>query len=54
MCTLAMSPIILMPGISVPVARPRPATGAARGVFPGTGAPTRWSEMTGFPVRHQY
>jgi hypothetical protein len=54
MCTSAMRAIILMPGISVPVARLRLTIEVARSVFPGIGAPTRWSEMTGFPVRHQY
>ena len=41
-------------GTCVHVARPRPTLGAALGVFPGQGAPTRWSEMTGFLVRHHY
>jgi hypothetical protein len=56
----ALMPSLYMPGISVPagpIARPRSASsliGAAPGVFPGRGAPTGWSEMTGFPVRHQY
>ena len=65
MCNPAMRasglmPSMYMPGLSVPagpIARPRPdmsVIGAAPGVFPGRGAPTRWSEMTGFSVRHQY
>lgn len=54
MCNAMTHTLILMPGIIVPVARPRPVTGAALGTFPGRGAPTRWSEMIGFPVRHHY
>ncbi len=53
----ALMPSMYAPGISVPtapIARPRPVTGVAPGAFLEIGAPTRWSEMTGFPVRHHY
>ena len=54
MCNAAMHTLSLVQGICVHVARLRPVTGAALGIFPGQGAPTRWSEITGFSVRHHY
>ncbi|HEU0028223.1 MAG TPA: hypothetical protein VFQ25_14015 [Ktedonobacterales bacterium] len=49
-----MRTITRMQGICVHTVRLRPAFGAALGTFPGRSAPTRWSEITGFPVRHHY
>jgi hypothetical protein len=49
-----MCAMTLMQGICVHTARLRPVAGAAGGTFPRRGAPTRWSEMTGFPARHHY
>ena len=54
MSNAAMHTLTLVQGICVHVARLRPVAGAALGTFPGRGAPTRWSEMTGSPVRHHY
>jgi hypothetical protein len=49
-----MRTVTLMHGICVHTVRLRPAFGVALGMFPGRGAPTRWSEITGFPARHDY
>ncbi len=54
MSNATMCALTLMQGISVHTARLRPVTGATLGIFPGQGAPTRWSEITGFSVRHHY
>lgn len=54
MATAMMLVMTRMLGIDVRVARPRLVTGAAPGAFPGYGASTRWSEITGFPVRHRH
>jgi hypothetical protein len=54
MCNVMTPTMTVTPGIVVPVARLRLSHGAFPEVFPGVGAPTRWSEMTGFNVRHQF
>jgi hypothetical protein len=54
MSNATMHTLTHIQGIAVPVARPRPVAGAVLGTFPGRGAPTRWSEITGFPARHHY
>jgi hypothetical protein len=54
MATWKTPTMTFVPGIVVPLVSPRPIGGAARIVFPGVGAPARWSEITGFLVRHQY
>ena len=54
MSNATMHTLTLVQGICVHVARLRPFAGAALGAFPGRGAPTRWSEMTGFSVRRHY
>lgn len=54
MSNATMCALTLMRGICVPVARLRPVIGAAVGIFPRRGAPTRWNEIAGFSVRHHY
>lgn len=49
-----MRTVTFMQGICVHTVRLRPAFGVALGIFPRRGAPTRWSEITGFPARHHY
>lgn len=54
MATWKTPTMTFVPGTVAPLARPRPISGAARIAFPGVGAPTRWSEITGFLLRHEY